>query len=104
MGISLHSVIPRAKKQNTYSRLATDQDEQYDLLVRVPKGFLAVYVGVNDKRRFVIPLSYLKNPIFKKFLKQAEEEYGFDHPIMGGLTFPCDVDSFLILISKLRNQ
>ncbi|KAI4323759.1 hypothetical protein L6164_023340 [Bauhinia variegata] len=61
--------------------------------VNVPKGYLAVYVGENMKR-FVIPISRLSQPSFQEFLSQAEEEFGFDHP-MGGLTIPCSEDVFL---------
>ncbi|CAL0313212.1 unnamed protein product [Lupinus luteus] len=55
--------------------------------VEVPKGYLAVYVGEKQKR-FVIPISYLNQPSFQDLLSQAEEEFGYDHP-MGGLTIPC---------------
>ncbi|KAL3621334.1 hypothetical protein CASFOL_036246 [Castilleja foliolosa] len=67
----------------------------------VPKGHFAVYVGENEKKRFVIPVSYLNNPSFQELLFQAEEEYGFDHP-MGGLTIPCSEDLFVNLTSSLR--
>lgn len=64
----------------------------------VPKGHLAVYVGDGDdqscKQRFVVPISYLKHPLFQDLLKLAEEEYGFSHP-MGGLTIPCTQNAFL---------
>ncbi|XP_030442662.1 protein SMALL AUXIN UP-REGULATED RNA 10-like [Syzygium oleosum] len=62
----------------------------------VPKGHFAVYVGENQKKRFVIPLSYLSLPSFLDLLSQAEEEFGFDHP-MGGLTIPCNEEVFLNL-------
>ncbi|KAL4390029.1 hypothetical protein AHAS_Ahas03G0104200 [Arachis hypogaea] len=55
--------------------------------VEVPKGHLAVYVGKKQKR-FVIPISYLNQPSIQDLLSQAEEEFGYDHP-MGGLTIPC---------------
>ncbi|KAK3029052.1 hypothetical protein RJ639_040104 [Escallonia herrerae] len=54
----------------------------------VPKGHLAVYVGETIKKRYVVPLSMLNHPSFQYLLSQAEEEFGFDHP-MGGLTIPC---------------
>ncbi|KAM0012777.1 putative small auxin-up RNA [Helianthus debilis subsp. tardiflorus] len=57
----------------------------------VPKGHLAVYVGEEQKRRFVVPVSYLEQPLFQKLLRQCKEEFGFDHP-MGGLTFSCQED------------
>ncbi|XP_062076970.1 auxin-induced protein 15A-like [Humulus lupulus] len=67
----------------------------------VPKGYLAVYVGENRMKRFVIPLSYLNQPSFQDLLSQAEEEFGFDHP-MGALTIPCREDVFIDLIFCLN--
>ncbi|KAG5574304.1 hypothetical protein H5410_054438 [Solanum commersonii] len=58
----------------------------------VPKGHCAVYVGESQKKRFVVPISYLSQPLFQDLLTQAEEQFGFDHP-MGGLTIPCKEDS-----------
>ncbi|XP_058759110.1 auxin-induced protein 10A5-like [Vicia villosa] len=65
-----------------------------------PKGYLAVYVG-DKMKRFVIPVSYLNQPLFQELLNQAEEEFGYDHP-MGGLTIPCSEDEFLNLTSRLN--
>ncbi|EYU35271.1 hypothetical protein ABFS82_06G129200 [Erythranthe guttata] len=67
----------------------------------VPKGHLAVYIGENEKKRFVIPLSYLNHPSFQDLLCQAEEEFGYHHP-MGGLTIPCREDLFVDVTSRLR--
>ncbi|KAL8051216.1 hypothetical protein ABFX02_06G132300 [Erythranthe guttata] len=69
-------------------------------LAEVPKGHLAVYVGEGEKKRFVIPLSYLNHPLFQELLFQAEEEFGFHHP-MGGITIPCSEDLFIDLTSRL---
>ncbi|KAL5713496.1 hypothetical protein ACHQM5_015565 [Ranunculus cassubicifolius] len=68
----------------------------------VPKGHIAVYVGEIQKKRFVVPLSYLNHSSFQDLLNQAEEEYGFSHP-MGGLTIPCDEDIFLDLTGRLSS-
>ncbi|KAF7841096.1 Auxin-induced protein X10A [Senna tora] len=68
--------------------------------VEVPKGYVAVYVGEKMKR-FVIPISYLNQPSFQDLLSQAEEEFGFHHP-MGGLTIPCKEDEFLDITSHLN--
>ncbi|KAK6916663.1 Small auxin-up RNA [Dillenia turbinata] len=65
----------------------------------VPKGYLAVYVGEMEKKRFLVPVSYLNQPSFQDLLRKAEEEFGFDHP-MGGLTIPCAEDTFLDLTSQ----
>ncbi|OIT40532.1 auxin-induced protein 15a [Nicotiana attenuata] len=68
----------------------------------IPKGYFAVYVGEEQKKRFVIRISFLNQPLFQDLLSQAEEEFGFDHP-MGGLTIPCREDVFIDLTSRLRN-
>ncbi|XVF00961.1 hypothetical protein REPUB_Repub04eG0047400 [Reevesia pubescens] len=67
----------------------------------VPKGHFAVYVGEVEKKRFVIPISFLKHPSFQILLSQAEEEYGFNHP-MGAVTIPCGEGAFLDLICSLQ--
>ncbi|XP_022876755.1 auxin-responsive protein SAUR21-like [Olea europaea var. sylvestris] len=66
----------------------------------VPKGHFTVYVGERERKRFVVPLSYLSESSFQELLSQAEEEFGFNHP-MGGLTIPCREDIFLDLTSRL---
>ncbi|RVX07264.1 Auxin-responsive protein SAUR22 [Vitis vinifera] len=67
----------------------------------VPKGHFAVYVGEVQKKRYVVPLSYLNHPSFRSLLHQAEEEFGFTHP-MGGLTIPCHKNAFINLTSQLN--
>ncbi|PIA46683.1 hypothetical protein AQUCO_01500315v1 [Aquilegia coerulea] len=66
----------------------------------VPRGHVAVYIGENQKKRFAVPISYVNHPLFQDLLNQAEEEFGFDHP-MGGLTIPCNEDTFLQLTGQL---
>ncbi|CAN6463613.1 unnamed protein product [Victoria cruziana] len=66
----------------------------------VPKRHFAVYVG-ESRRRFMVPTSYLKNPIFQGLLKTAEEEYGFEHH--NGLTIPCSEDAFQSLTAQLAS-
>ncbi|KAK3029034.1 hypothetical protein RJ639_040086 [Escallonia herrerae] len=95
MGIRLPWVFIHAKQifkvQNLLTRDRLD----------VPKGHLAVYVGEFQKKRFVVPISYLNHPSFQDLLCRAEEEFGFDHP-MGGLTIPCREDTFIDLTSLLN--
>ena len=69
--------------------------------VDAQKGHLSVYVGEKMKR-FVIPVSYLNQPSFQELLSQAEEEFGYDHP-MGGLTIPCTEDVFQRITSCLNS-
>jgi SAUR family protein len=67
----------------------------------VPKGCFAVYVGEDQKKRFILPISYLNEPSFQKLLNKATEEFGFDHP-MGGLTIPCGEDALIDVTSRLN--
>ncbi|XVF45425.1 hypothetical protein PTKIN_Ptkin02bG0204900 [Pterospermum kingtungense] len=69
----------------------------------VPKGHFAVYVGEAEKKRFVVPISFLKHPLFQNLLSLAQEEYGFNHP-MGALTIPCSEEAFLDLTCSLESS
>ncbi|XP_007041977.2 PREDICTED: auxin-responsive protein SAUR21 [Theobroma cacao] len=69
----------------------------------VPKGHFAVYVGEAEKKRFVVPISFLKDPSFQNLLSQAEEEYGFNHP-RGALTIPCSEEAFIDLTCSLQSS
>ncbi|KAE8724689.1 Auxin-induced protein X10A [Hibiscus syriacus] len=69
----------------------------------VPRGHFAVYVGEAEKKRFVVPISLLKHPSFQTLLSEAEEEFGFDHP-MGALTIPCSEEAFGDLTRNLRSS
>ncbi|KAE8669965.1 Auxin-responsive protein SAUR24 [Hibiscus syriacus] len=73
-----------------------------EITVSVPKGHFAVYFGEAEKKKFVVPVSLLNNPCFKNLLSQAEEEYGFDHP-MGALMIPCTEEAFIDLIGCQRS-
>ena len=87
------------------SNVQCDSDEEscqsLDMPSDVPRGFLAVYVGP-EHRRFIIPTSYLSDPLFKVLLEKVEEEFGFDHT--GGLTIPCDTETFKYLLKCMENH
>lgn len=87
--------ILRLRRSLSATRRAASTDH-----ADVPKGCVAVYVGVQEKKRFTIPISFLNRPSFQELLDQAEEEFSFDHP-MGGLTIPCTEDTFMDLTSRL---
>jgi SAUR family protein len=79
------------------SSFSASQSSRKEL--EVPKGYLAVYVGQKMKR-FLIPVSFLNEPLFQELLSQSEEEFGYSHP-MSGLTIPCNEDVFLHTTSHL---
>ena len=85
--------IVNAKKIIQRSSLAANRAVSSAL--DVPKGYLAVYIGESERKRCVIPVAYLNQPSFQDLLSQAEEEFGFEHP-MGGLTIPCRENIFII--------
>ncbi|GLJ40970.1 hypothetical protein SUGI_0847990 [Cryptomeria japonica] len=70
----------------------------------VCEGHVAVYAAKEERkrRRFVIPLDYLKHPVFKDLLRMAEEEFGFDYHT-GLLTLPCDPLQFEEIINGLKD-
>ncbi|XP_071703768.1 auxin-responsive protein SAUR22-like [Rutidosis leptorrhynchoides] len=92
MGIfRMHSLVSNLKQM-----IKVHNKRQSD----VPKGHLVVYVGEIQKKRFIVPLSYLNQPLFQDLLRKSEEEYEFNHP-MGGLTIPCHEAIFVNLTSRL---
>ncbi|CAJ2671790.1 auxin-induced protein 15A-like [Trifolium pratense] len=91
MGFRLPAAIRRASLSSSQTSSKVSN---------IPKGYLAVYVG-EEMKRFVVPLSYLNQPSFQDLLSQAEEEFGYDHP-MGGLTIPCREDVFLNITSRFN--
>ncbi|MBA0849483.1 hypothetical protein Goshw_016582 [Gossypium schwendimanii] len=78
-------------------RKVADEDHSSESSVG-DKGHFVVYTA--DKKRFVIPLSYLNNSIFQELFKMSEEEFGLSSD--GPITFPCDsvIMSYIVLFSS----
>ncbi|GAA0143890.1 hypothetical protein LIER_04468 [Lithospermum erythrorhizon] len=70
----------------------------------VPKGYVTVYVGQKDGdfERVFVPVFYFKQPLFCELLKEAEEEYGYDHP--GGITLPCPISEFENVQTRIKRN
>ncbi|KAI3989500.1 hypothetical protein MKX01_022775 [Papaver californicum] len=99
MGNRFRSMVCQSKKILKLQSLLTRPASAS--IIDVPKGHCAVYVGDIEKKRFVVPVSYLNHPTFQDLLSRAEEEFGFDHP-MGGLTIPCKEATFIEFTSQLN--
>ncbi|KAL1833304.1 hypothetical protein DCAR_0103390 [Daucus carota subsp. sativus] len=87
-----------SRKRVTYPTARAD-GVHVNTSTRVEKGHFVVYSA--DQRRFVIPIVYLQNKIFRELLRLAEEEYGM--PRDGPITLPCDeafVDYAISLIER----
>ncbi|XP_024181150.1 auxin-induced protein 15A-like [Rosa chinensis] len=102
MGFRLPVIV---SSKRSLARSSSNANKTASKTLDIPKGYFAVYVGErqkgeSQKKRFLIPISYLNQPSFMVLLSQAEEEFGYDHP-MGGITIPCSEDTFLDLTSRL---
>ncbi|XP_042035426.1 auxin-responsive protein SAUR61-like [Salvia splendens] len=91
----------RLRNSNLHCESDDESGHSLEMPSDVPKGYLAVYVGP-ELRRFIIPTSYLGDPLFKVLLEKVEEEFGFDHS--GGLTIPCDIETFKYLQQCMENH
>ncbi|CAB4288096.1 unnamed protein product [Prunus armeniaca] len=96
-------ISPAISKRLTNIICDSDEDNGHspEPPADVPEGYLAVYVGP-ELRRFIIPTSYLSHSLFKVLLEKAEEEFGFDHS--GGLTIPCETETFKYLLKCMENH
>ncbi|XP_023007432.1 auxin-responsive protein SAUR50-like [Cucurbita maxima] len=92
----LKQILKRCSSLGKKTNNGTYDDN--DLPVDVPKGHFAVYVGEN-RSRFIVPISFLTHPEFQCLLRQAEEEFGFNHYM--GLTIPCQEHVFRSLTSSM---
>ncbi|CAK9159248.1 unnamed protein product [Ilex paraguariensis] len=95
------AISRRLRSANPYCDSDEDGCQSPEPPHDVPKGYLAVYVGP-ELRRFIIPTTYLSDPLFKVLLEKAEEEFGFDHS--GGLTIPCEIETFKYLLKCMENH
>ncbi|XP_071697726.1 auxin-responsive protein SAUR21-like [Rutidosis leptorrhynchoides] len=96
MAIRMPRIIQAKKIFGRSFSNASNTPTSIDIL----KGYFAVYVGKEEKKRFVVPVSLLGQPMFQELLHLAEEEFGYNHP-MGGLTIPCSEDIFTDIASRL---
>ncbi|CAI9297852.1 unnamed protein product [Lactuca saligna] len=63
-------------------------------------GFFTLYIG-EERRRFVVPMSYLTHPLFKMMLEKSSEEFGFSQK--NGLVVPCSVNAFQEVVSVVES-
>ncbi|RWW83396.1 hypothetical protein BHE74_00008098 [Ensete ventricosum] len=87
MGLHLH--LPHKIMAGHGRRRGGEEEEE-----GIRKGWMGIRVGGEgeERQRFVVPVDYLSHPLFVGLLKEAEEEYGFNH--QGAITIPCHVEHF----------
>ncbi|KAJ0781501.1 putative small auxin-up RNA [Helianthus annuus] len=92
--------MPRIIQAKKILRRSLSNGSRTPTYTDIPKGYVAIYVGEQEKKRHMVPVSLLSEPLFQDLLHQAEEEFWYNHP-MGALTIPCSEDIFTELASRL---
>lgn len=87
------------RKRISYTRSVVDE-EDVDFSATNIKGHFVVYSM--DHKRFVVPLKYLNNKVFKELLKWSEEEFGLNSS--GPIVLPCDGVFLDYVISLLEER
>ncbi|KAK6240679.1 hypothetical protein SCA6_006068 [Theobroma cacao] len=97
-----HNLAAIKRKTITFSRTTGDDDTNScsSTSSMVEKGHFVVYSA--DKKRFVLPLEYLKNEIVMELFNLAEEEFGL--PSNGNLTLPCDAAFMEYVIGLIKRK
>nr|DAD46628.1 TPA_asm: hypothetical protein HUJ06_016565 [Nelumbo nucifera] len=90
------AAIGRRRISSPRTKLQRGADE-CSAMVAVKDHFV-VYTA--DQKRFVIPLTYLNNPIFIELLRMSEEVFGL--PSDGPITLPCDSTFAEYIISMVQ--
>lgn len=66
-----------------------------------PSGFIFVFVGY-ERKRFTIPLRFLKLHIFQCLLIKSEEEFGLQ--VKGCLVLPCEISLFREVVKYVKKD
>ncbi|TYI46491.1 hypothetical protein E1A91_D13G110600v1 [Gossypium mustelinum] len=64
------------------------------------RSLLSSETTKKKKKRFVVPLPFLKHPSFQNLLSQAKYEFHFNHP-MSALIIPCNEEAFINITCNL---
>ncbi|WOL04644.1 hypothetical protein Cni_G13366 [Canna indica] len=71
----------RGSQNGHGSAIPMESETILEKWMKVKKGSLTVRVGLEGEegsfRKFVIPISYLYHPLFKRLLEAALEAYGY---------------------------
>ncbi|CAI9114586.1 OLC1v1015340C1 [Oldenlandia corymbosa var. corymbosa] len=90
------------KKTLSFSETSSSSTSSDNVRMVVPKGYLAVCVGKEELKRFVIPMEYLGHQAFALLLREAEEEFGFQQE--GVLQLPCEVPVFENILKMMDSS
>ncbi|KAJ0077503.1 hypothetical protein Patl1_35807 [Pistacia atlantica] len=80
--------------------LAKHRRISYPRSVLANEGHFIVYT--TDKNRFMVPLEYQSQNVFKELLRMSEEEFGL--PSEGAIILPCDSTHLEYVISLIQRH
>ncbi|KAJ8765108.1 hypothetical protein K2173_010593 [Erythroxylum novogranatense] len=86
--------LPRGERNDA------DPSSRNNITSVAEKGHFVVYTA--DQIRFMFPMSYLNNQVFRELLAMSEEEFGL--PGNGPLTIPCDAVFLEYVVSLIRRK
>lgn len=100
--INLKRLIAMAKK---WQRIAANKPrrisyQKAESSVAYNKGHFVVYT--TDNKRFVVPLEYLNQNVFRELFRLSEEEFGL--PGNGPIRLPCDSIFMEYVISLVQGR
>ncbi|KAM0049333.1 putative small auxin-up RNA [Helianthus debilis subsp. tardiflorus] len=75
--------MPRIIQARQILKLSLSNGGSTPASMDIPKGYFALYVGEQEKKRFVVHVSILSEPRFQQLLHQSEQEFGSTIPWAG---------------------
>ncbi|KAF9621674.1 hypothetical protein IFM89_030309 [Coptis chinensis] len=99
MAMKWKKIAGIGRKRISVPRPVVDFDAEKSSKSVASKGHFVVYTY--DEKRYMIPLAYLTNNIFRELLQMAEEEFGL--PSNGPIRLPCDailMDYIVLLVQR----
>lgn len=99
---SSKNLVPDRVTSRGYMQTGQEAVEEKPQPVQVPKGHMAIYVGQKggDFQRVLVPVIYFNHPLFGQLLREAEEEFGYNHP--GAITIPCRISEFEHVQTRIK--
>ncbi|CAI8619344.1 unnamed protein product [Vicia faba] len=90
-----------SSRSGSYGKLSDKcHKKQKDNTKKPPNGCVCVYVGA-ERQRFIIKIKIFNHPLFKTFLEDVENEYGYRND--GPLWLPCEVDLFYEALVEIES-
>ncbi|KAF5803776.1 putative small auxin-up RNA [Helianthus annuus] len=89
--------MPRIIQARKILRWSLSNGSRTPTYTDIPKGYFAIYVGEQEKKRHMVPVSLLSEPLFQDLLRGRV----WVQPPNGRAQIPCSEDVFTDLASRL---